>query len=128
MRCATGDLPAVFEAPQGAWRMTEWEGMNIEYMAFQQEVDAGPILLHGLADDLCSCPHWGYVIQGQVRIVFADHEEVYRAGDVCYIAPGHRPVLAANTQFVAFSPAEAYRPVMEVVRKNLAAVTQQIAG
>lgn len=128
MHCATAELPAVFEAPQGTWRMIEWEGMNIEFMSFQQEVDPGPLLLDGLPDSLCSCAHWGYVIQGQVRIVFADHEESYHAGEVCYIAPGHRPVLGANTQFVAFSLAESYRPVMEVVKKNLATLRQQAAG
>jgi hypothetical protein len=123
MHCSKADLPAVFEAPQGMWRMTEWEGMNIEYMSFEQEVDPGP-LLYGLPDSLCSCPHWGYVIQGQVRIMFADHEEIYNAGDVCYIAPGHRPVFGANTEFVAFSLAESYRPVMEVIRQNLAALSR----
>ncbi len=125
MRCSKTDLPAVIESPQGVWRMTEWQGMNIEYMSFQEEVDAGPLLLHGLPDSLCSCPHWGYVIRGQVRIVFADHEEVFSAGDICYIAPEHRPVFGADTEFVAFSLAESYRPVMDVVRKNLAALGQQ---
>ena len=64
------------------------------------------------------------VIQGQVRIMFADHEEIYNACDVCYIAPGHRPAFGANTEFVAFSLAESYRPVMEVIRQNLAALSR----
>ncbi len=127
MHCSKADLPAVIESPQGVWRMIEWEGVNIEYMAFQQDVDAGPILLQGLPDSLCSCPHWGYVIRGQVRIVFADHEEVYSAGDVCYIAPGHRPVFGADTEFIAFSLAESYRPVMDVVRKNVATLGRRTA-
>jgi quercetin dioxygenase-like cupin family protein len=67
------------------------------------------------------------VIKGRVRVVFADHEESYSAGDVCYIAPGHRPVFDAHTEFVAFSLAESYRPVIEVVRQNLTALSQMAA-
>lgn len=125
MKCAKNDLPPVFASPMGEWRMVEWEGMNVEYMSFPQKVDAGPLLLRGLPDGLCSCPHWGYVIKGRVRVVFADHEETYNTGDVCYIAPGHRPVFDANTEFVAFSLAESYRPVIDVVRQNLTALSQK---
>ena len=68
------------------------------------------------------------MLQGQLRVTFADHEEVYNAGDVFYIAPGHRPVIAANTEFVEFSPAEPYRHVSEVMKHNLAALLQQAQG
>jgi hypothetical protein len=123
MQLSTADLPAVFEGPQGTWRMTEWEGMNIEYMSFPQQVDVAQ-LLSFRPDSLCPCPHWGYVIKGQVRFVFADHEEVCNAGDVCYVAPGHRPIFAANTEFVAVSVAESYRPVIEAIKMLLAARVQ----
>jgi hypothetical protein len=121
------DLPAVFEGPQGTWRMTEWEGMNIEYMSFRQEVDPAQ-LLKSAPDSLCPCPHWGYVIKGRVRFVFADHEEICNTGDVCYVAPGHRPIFAAGTEFVAVSQAEAYRPIIDAIKQQLAARVQQTAG
>ena len=127
MHRSSMDLPAVFDSPQGTWRMTEWEGMNVEYMSFRQEVDPAQ-LLNFRPDSLCPCPHWGYVIKGQVRFVFADHEEICTAGDVCYVAPGHRPVFAANTEFVAISQAEAYRPVIEAIKQTLAARVQQTTG
>ena len=124
MRCSKADLPASIEVPEGTWREIECGGMFMEYVSFQQEVDPGP-LLTGLPDDRCPCPHWGYVLQGQLRVTFADHEEVYNAGDVFYVAPGHRPVIAANTEFVDFSPAEPYHHVMEVFKHNLAVLRQQ---
>ncbi len=127
MHRPTTDLPAVFEGPQGTWRMMEWEGMNIEYMSFRQEVDPAE-LLNFRPDSLCPCPHWGYVIKGQVRFVFADHEEICNAGDACYVAPGHRPVFAANTEFVAISVAESYRPVIEAIKQNLATLAHQARG
>ena len=49
-------------------------------------------LLKGLPDDRCQCPHWGYVVEGQVTFRFADREEVYEAGDAFYAPPGHVPV------------------------------------
>ncbi len=42
-----------------------------------------------------------------------------------YVAPGHRPVIGANTEFVEFSPAEPYRQVGEVVKHNLVVLSQQ---
>ncbi len=36
-------------------------------------------LFQGLPDDRCQCPHWGYVIKGELRYRFASHEV---AGDV----------------------------------------------
>ena len=127
MRCSKADLPVAIGTPEGTWREIECGGMFMEYVSFQQEVDPAP-LLTGLPDDRCQCPHWGYVLQGQLRVTFADHEEVYNAGDVFYVAPGHRPVIGANTEFVEFSPAEPYRHMMEVVKHNFAALLQQAAG
>ncbi len=31
----------------------------------------------------------GYVIQGQVRVTYADNEEILRTGDLFYLPPGH---------------------------------------
>ena len=127
MHQAPADLPAVFDGPQGTWRMIEWEGMHVEYMSFQQDVDPAE-LLHWRPDSLCPCPHWGYVIKGHVRFVFADHEEICNAGDVCYVAPGHRPVFADGTEFVAISQAESYRPVINAIKQQLAARAQPTTG
>ena len=47
------------------------------------DVDATP-LLKGLPGDACPCPHWGYVLKGRLTYRFADHEEVFKAGDALY--------------------------------------------
>lgn len=123
MRGSKADIPVAFEPPQGTIRVIEWGGMNIELGSFHQEVDPSP-LFKGLPDDRCQCPHWGYVLQGQLRFTFADHEEVYQAGDVYYAAPGHTPVIGANTEYVEFSPAEPYHQTIEVLERNMAAMQQ----
>src|SRR5512146_2867640 len=120
MQSSMKDLPAVTEAPHITLRQIEWGGMTVEAGSVRQTVD--PALtapfFKGLPDDRCQCPHWGYVIKGQMRMKFADHEEIYNAGEVFYAAPGHIPVSEAGCEFVDFSPADQMRETMEVLAQN----------
>jgi hypothetical protein len=62
-------------------------------------------LLKGLPDDACQCPHWGYLLAGEMTVTYTDgHEETYVAGDAFYMPPGHAPSAIAGTEFVNFSP------------------------
>ena len=76
----------------------------------------------GCPDDRCQCPHWGYVLKGQVRITYPDHEEVIRAGDAYYLPPGHHAFYEAGTEAVEFSPNDAFNETMEVVIRNFEAM------
>ena len=79
-------------------------------------------LLKGLPDDKCPCPHWGYVSAGQVTFTFADHTEVFEAGDAFYVPPGHTPASSPDTSYLLITPAELSDQVNEVIQKNLAAL------
>lgn len=118
------DIPIAVDIPQGKMRFVEWGGMTIENGAFSQTADPGPFF-EGLPDDRCQCPHWGYVIRGQLRYRYSDHEEVYAAGEVYYAAPGHLPIIEAGTEYVEFSPTEQLQKTMEVVERNMAAAEEQ---
>src|SRR6266496_4314364 len=121
MRGSRADIPAVLEADFGTIRAVEWGGMNAELGTFQQEVDPAPFF-KGLPDDRCQCPHWGYVIKGQMRYKYADHEETYGAGDLFFMPPGHVPFAAdAGCQWIDFSPFDEYSKTMEVVLRNVKA-------
>jgi hypothetical protein len=109
------------EAREGTLRQAEWGGMNVELGAFQIGVDPAPFF-KGLPNDRCQCPHWGYVLKGQLRYRFADREEVYNAGDAYYAPPGHTPLIADGTEYVEFSPADLLQQTMEVVERNMAAI------
>ena len=61
-------------------------------------------LLKGLPGDSCQCPHWGYMLAGKLTVSYADHEEVYQAGDAFYMPPGHVPAAEAGSEFIQFSP------------------------
>jgi mannose-6-phosphate isomerase-like protein (cupin superfamily) len=86
-------------------RREEMNGYTVEFVSFAADADLdGP--LQALPGGMCQCPHWGYVIAGRMRFVFADHEEVYEAGDAFYQPPGHRPYVDAGTELLQFSPTE----------------------
>jgi mannose-6-phosphate isomerase-like protein (cupin superfamily) len=97
------------------------DGYTVGFEHFREDADATP-LFKGLPDDRCQSPHWGYVIAGRMTFRYADHDEVYEAGDAYYAPPGHVPLLEAGTEVVEFSPAEEYERTMAVVARNLAAV------
>lgn len=101
-------------------RYEELGGYTVGFESFSEDAEATP-LFRGLPDDRCQSPHWGYVARGRVTFRFADHEEVYEAGDAYYAPPGHVPVIEAGTDLVEFSPTAEYERTMGVVAQNLAA-------
>ncbi len=118
MRTSIKDLPVAAELPEGTIRQVSWGNMTIEMGVLRKDFD-GVAMFKGLPDDRCQCPHWGYVIKGQMRYKYADHEEIYRAGDVYYGAPGHVPYLEAGCEYIEFSPSDEYNKTTEMVMKNM---------
>jgi quercetin dioxygenase-like cupin family protein len=106
-------------------RYEELGGYTVGFESFREDADATE-LLKGLPGDRCQSPHWGYVLEGRITFLYADHDEVYETGDAYYAPPGHVPVIAAGTRVVEFSPTEEYGQTMEVLARNLAAL--QAAG
>jgi hypothetical protein len=92
------------------------------FVSFRQDIDATP-LLKGLPDDRCQCPHWGYVITGKLTMRFANHEEVFEAGDAWYAPPGHTPVKhEPGTEIVQFSPTQQLAETEAVMARNMQAM------
>jgi hypothetical protein len=61
------------------------------------------------------------VLAGRIVFRYADHDEVYTAGDAYYGMPGHLPLLFAGTELVEFSPTGPLTEMMGVIGKNLEA-------
>ena len=101
-------------------RHEDLEGYTVNFVTFDADIDATP-LLKGMPDDNCPCPHWGYVLKGRVTYRFADHDEVFNAGDAFYLPPGHIPVVDAGCELVQFSPAEQLQHVTELMTANMRA-------
>jgi len=106
--------------------VTEWvgelDGYTASFITFHEDIDATP-LMKGLPDDRCQCPHWGYVVKGRLTFRYADHEEVFSAGDAFYTEPGHVPVShEPGSEVVLFSPAHELAETEAVMLKNLQAL------
>jgi hypothetical protein len=115
------DLPIAAEALGVVSRQIDWGEMTIAVETMPAGMDTAPIFT-GLPDDRCQCPHWGYLIKGRFRAVYADHEEVISAGEVYYLAPGHTNVFETDSEMVEFSPKGAYEATMDVVARNVSAL------
>jgi hypothetical protein len=122
MKSLREELPVAGEMPEGTIRQVEWGGMTIEAGYVRETVDLAS-LFTGLPDDRCQTPHWGYVLKGRMRYRYADHDEVYGAGEVYYAAPGHTPVLEAGCEYVEFSRRDELRKTMEAVERNMQAMS-----
>ena len=81
MRASRDELPELLGA---AIRGADWGDLRSAVVSLPAGTDVAP-LLKGLPDDSCPCPHWGYVVKGQLRVIYADREEVIRAGDEYHV-------------------------------------------
>jgi hypothetical protein len=81
-------------------------------------------MLRGLPGDSCDCPHWGYMLAGEMTVTYADGtHETYSAGDAFYMTPGHVPGATAGSEFVMFSPADKMAETTAAIMANMQART-----
>jgi len=98
---------------------TEFSDMVPVYHQFPKgtNVDA---LLEGLPNNLCHCPHWGYVVKGTMVLKYADgSEEEVTEGDVYYFPPNHTAEIKEDIAMVEFSPKKEFREVMTHIAKKM---------
>jgi ethanolamine utilization protein EutQ (cupin superfamily) len=104
MKSNVEDLPIAHEKLGEMVRGQDWGGMTSAYMQYPTGLDFCP-LLEGLERDHCQCPHWGFVIEGRIRVNYEDGtEEFVGAGEVYYWPSGHTIVVEEAVRMVEFSP------------------------
>ncbi|KPV41869.1 hypothetical protein AN478_00240 [Thiohalorhabdus denitrificans] len=126
MHIAKEDVPVRIDAPGAIARqqtefgdVTGYGKMGAEYFSFEAGTDITQ-LLHGLKDDTCQSPHWGYVVSGVITALYTDgEEETSRTGDLFYWRPGHSVRAEEDTDIVMFSPQEEHSSVMEHIRHKI---------
>ena len=90
-----------------------------EYFSLKAGIDIAP-LLKGLENDLCQAPHWGYLIEGQVTVTYADGiEENVVTGDLFYWPPGHTVKVGEDAEIILFSPQLQHCKVVDHLHKQL---------
>lgn len=115
MRMKIDDLPVVREQLGEMIRGVDADGMSCAFMQFPAGTDFCP-LLEGLPNDHCQCPHWGYLIEGRIRVTYEDgSEEVVEAGEIYSWRAGHTVLIEESTKQVEFSPSDEMKVVLDHV-------------
>ena len=97
------DLSVRVEGDGVEFRTAAAGELTVGWMKLRQGVDLEPAT-RGLPDDLCPCPHWGFVIKGKVRMKTKNGSEDFGAGQAFYWDPGHAPEALEDSEYVDFSP------------------------
>jgi hypothetical protein len=83
-----------------------------EYFSLSAGVDTTP-LFSGLKGNSCQCPHWGYVLKGELTTTDADGiQETVVANDMFYWPPGHNVRVNADAEIIMFSPQDEHTHVI----------------
>ena len=111
MRVAKEEVDVQLEIPGAVIRqrmdfgdVSGYGTMSGECFTLSAGVDTTPLFL-GLEGDLCQCPHWGFVLRGQITTTDANGaRETVRANDLFYWPPGHNVKVDSDAEIIMFSP------------------------
>jgi hypothetical protein len=84
-----------------------------EYFTLAAGVDTTPLFV-GLDGDRCQCPHWGFVLRGEITTTDAHGtQETVKAHDLFYWPPGHNVRVDADAEIIMFSPQREHSLVID---------------
>ena len=120
MRMAKDDVDVKMQIPGATIRQRTNFGdatglgkISGEYFSLSAGVDTTP-LFQGLQGNACQCPHWGYVLKGQITTTDeSGDQETVRANDLFYWPPGHNVKVDADAEIVMFSPQHEHTHVID---------------
>lgn len=129
MRIAKQDVPTRIDVPGAKARQltdfgdaTGYGMISGEFFSLAAGTDIAP-LLQGLEGDLCHSPHWGYLLQGELTVTYADgRDERVSGGDLFYWPPGHTVKVAEDAEVILFSPQHEHGEVMDHMQRKLGAM------
>lgn len=97
--------------------------MSAEYFTLAAGVDTTPLFL-GLEGNLCQCPHWGFVVTGELTTTDASgRQETVRANDLFYWPNGHNVRVTLNAEIIMFSPQREHTHVIDHMRDKVSAAS-----
>ncbi|HKH63165.1 MAG TPA: hypothetical protein VKA49_20130 [Flavitalea sp.] len=115
------NIPLTMQAPGTIMRgLAGYGGMTVAFNELPAGTDFTP-MFQGLKNNSCHCPHWGYLLEGELLIKYDDGtEEIITTGDVFYLQPGHTAIVQTDTKFIDFSPEKELKEVLDHVSKKMA--------
>lgn len=126
MHVAKEDVDVRLEIPGAVVRQRRsfgsvagFAGISGEYFTLGAGVDTTP-LFQGLEGDLCQCPHWGFVLSGQLTTTDAQGVcETVRANDLFYWPPGHNVKVDHDAEIIMFSPEVEHTHVIDHMTRKV---------
>jgi hypothetical protein len=120
MRVAKENVDVRMEIPGAVIRqrrnfgdVSGFDRISGEYFSLAAGVDTTPLFV-GLEGDLCQCPHWGFVLRGELTTTDAQGaQETVTANDLFYWPPGHNVRVNADAEIVMFSPQREHSRVID---------------
>jgi hypothetical protein len=90
-----------------------YDKISGEYFSLAKGVDTTG-LFQGLEGDACQCPHWGFVLEGEITTIDQQgRKETVRKDDLFYWPPGHNVRVDADASIVMFSPQHEHNRVID---------------
>ena len=81
--------------------------------------DMSPLFV-GLPDNACPAAHWGYILEGAIRLKYVDgKEETVKAGEVFYWPAGHIPFVEKDLKIIDFTPEAEFNQLMAHLAKKM---------
>ncbi len=97
--------------------VTGYGKISAEYFTLSAGVDTTP-LFQGLEGNLCQCPHWGFVLRGEITTTDARGAcETVRTNDLFYWSPGHNVRVDADAEIIMFSPQDEHTHVINHMKE-----------
>lgn len=125
MKIKKEELPVIMQAPGTTMRaLPDCGGIAISFNELPKGTGFTP-LLKGLNNDSCHSPHWGYVIEGRIQVIYDNGEkEEVSAGEVYYWPAGHTAIVLEDIKILEFSPSKEFTEVITHVEKKVAEMTE----
>jgi hypothetical protein len=118
MHAVRHELPLSLDEGSLLSREATWGPVHVVFQSLPAKwTDAG--LFADAADGQCPCPHWGYMLRGTMRIIYADHDELVHAGAAYYIPPGHTIRAVTVCELVEFSAEDAYQAALALAARAM---------
>jgi hypothetical protein len=90
-----------------------------EWFSLAAGIDTTP-LFQGLDGNRCQCPHWGFVLRGELTTTDAEgRQETVRTDDLFYWPPGHNVKVTADAEIIMFSPQAEHGHVIDHMKRVL---------
>jgi hypothetical protein len=87
--------------------------ISAEYFTLAAGVDTTPLFV-GLEGNHCHCPHWGFVLSGQITTTdAAGRKETVTAHDLFFWPPGHNVKVDRDAEIIMFSPQDEHTHVID---------------